>query len=226
MHGVVHVDAFLPIALNREVDDVPGSRLRPYMIENVGKRDTVPFGDVRPALLARNFGDLAAGGEAFELRERKGRWAVDEAINGEAPLGEIAGLEALERGIQRGLDLVCEGGIRDLARRKFAGERVASDEAMTGIGERFAEAVNAAVVGRDEAILFHEVRGNAEAREARDGAEAGEDEFAARDVLHVRSLCTAGLPVIIARVRVQNPARKIITMWTIRKKTRAIETKK
>ena len=38
---------------------------------------------------------------------------------------------------------------------------------------------------------------------------------------HVRSICVAARPVIIARMRLLNPARQTITTWTSRKSTRA-----
>jgi hypothetical protein len=71
MQSVGHIHAFPPIGIDREVDDVSGLLADFYQIQNVGERHADPLGDVRPAFFTREFRDLAAGREAFELGQRK-----------------------------------------------------------------------------------------------------------------------------------------------------------
>ena len=61
------------------------------------------------------------------------------------------------------------------------------EEALGGVGEGFAGAVEAAVVGRDEAIALCNAVGGGETRDASGRGEAGGDELAAREVVHARS---------------------------------------
>ena len=87
---------------------------------------------------------------------------------------------------------------------------------MGSISERFAEAVNSTVIGRDQSILLRNARGHAEARYARGGCESAHDQFATREIGHVRSVYVSARPVVIlpvtmARMRLLNPATQIIT---------------
>ena len=63
MQGVGHVDAFPPVLLDGEVDDVARLRQDADGVEHVDERRSDPLGDVRPAFFAGDFGDLAADGE-------------------------------------------------------------------------------------------------------------------------------------------------------------------
>jgi len=49
---------------------------------------------------------------------------------------------------------------------------------LGSIGQRFAEAVDAAMIGRDQSVLFRQPRGQAQARNARCGREPGGDQSA------------------------------------------------
>src|SRR5713226_745636 len=60
---VGHVDAFPPVGLNRTVDNISGVGENPRKIQDVRQRHADPFGNVRPALLARQMSDLAAYGK-------------------------------------------------------------------------------------------------------------------------------------------------------------------
>src|SRR5271170_5676508 len=100
------------------------------------------------------------------------------------------------------------------------------EQPLRSVRQRFAEAVDSAVVGRDQAVLLRNASGHTQARHARRGRESGCDHFAPRDFVHVRSLGVTTRPVIIARMRLLNPAIQIITMWTSRKSRSARETKR
>jgi hypothetical protein len=49
------------------------------------------------------------------------------------------------------------------------------EQALRGVSESFAEAVNAAVIGRDESIFLGEAGGDAEACYSRGGCDAADD---------------------------------------------------
>src|SRR5665213_877633 len=104
---------------------------------------------------------------------------------------------------------------------------------MRSIGQGFANAVDAAVIGRDQAmrdqtITTRETRGCRQAGCTRCCRKPGSDQFPAREIAHACSLSASALarPVIIARMRVLNPARQTIRMWIRTKSRRKTETKK
>jgi len=45
-----HVDAFPPVGINREVDNISGLWVDPHDIQDVGERYADPLGYIRPAL--------------------------------------------------------------------------------------------------------------------------------------------------------------------------------
>src|SRR5208282_2251111 len=222
---VGHINAVPGVWFYREIDDIFGLREDSHKIQKVGQRHAHPFGDIRPSLFALDHSDLGARRVAFKLIERKRGGPGDHAVDRKPPLSEPSSLKALEL-VSRRLDLVGEGRLRNLATREFTSQRVPGQQALRSVGERFAEAVDAAVIGRDEAKVLRKARGHAQACDARCGRESGGDQLATREIAHVRSLGVPARPVIIARVRLQNPARKIIATWTRRKSKRARETKK
>ena len=102
MEGIGHVDAFPPVGLNGEVDNVPGVGVRR---QDPG-RETEERRSIRrcrTSPLHRQVGDVAAGGIALEFGQRKRGWVRDHAIDGEAPVRKAASLKALE-GFVRGSD--------------------------------------------------------------------------------------------------------------------------
>ena len=110
------------------------------------------MGNVGPAFLASEVGDLGASGNALDLGQGKSSGAGHQSIDGELPIGERFALVALVVwGGKRGA--IDEGGGGDLVAGEFAGQGVAGQQALGGVGERFADALDAAAVGRKEAIL-------------------------------------------------------------------------
>jgi hypothetical protein len=240
MEGVAHVDAVPQVLLGCVVGDVARVGRDTDGVEDVHQGRSDPLGDVRPALLARDLGDLAAHGKTLEVRERKRCGVGDKAVDLQPPVGEAVGLQALEEIVRR-RGGVREGCFGDHAARELAGEGMLCEEALCGVGEGFAGTVEAAVVGRDKTVALCHAIGGSEAREACGGGNAGGDEFAAGDGFHTRSwVAIAGgamageaivgdaraLPVIMARVRVLNPAIHTIATWTTKKSTRALVMKK
>ena len=53
MQCIGHIDAFPPVGLDREVDNVSGLRVDSHEVQDVGERHADPLGDIRPALFAR-----------------------------------------------------------------------------------------------------------------------------------------------------------------------------
>src|SRR6185312_794161 len=90
----------------------------------------------------------------------------------------------------------------------------------------FAQAEDAAVIGRDESFFLRDGGGYSKAGYACGGGDSLGDQFAAGEMALVGSFDVAGRPVIMGCVRLQNPARTIITMWISRKSSRARVTKK
>src|SRR5437016_6647633 len=96
MRGVGHIDAVPPVGLDGKVGNVAGLRVDAHLIEQVRKRRADPLGYVRPSFFTLDGSDLAALREALQIGEGKLRGAVDHALDGEAPVGEASGLQALE----------------------------------------------------------------------------------------------------------------------------------
>src|ERR1700747_3431754 len=53
MQCIGHIDAFPPVGINREVDNVSGLRLDPYELQDVRERHARPLRNIRPALFTR-----------------------------------------------------------------------------------------------------------------------------------------------------------------------------
>ena len=124
VQSVGHVDAVVPALFERGIHDVFGLRENPNAVEEIGERSTGPVGDVGPAFLASEVGDLGAGGKAPELGQGKRSGAGDQPIDGELPIGERFALVALVVwGGKRGA--IDEGRGGDLVAREFAGQGVA-----------------------------------------------------------------------------------------------------
>ena len=159
VQSVGHVEA-VPGFVEGEEDDVGGVRENFDEVQKVRERDAGPFGDEGPAFFAGLMGDLGAGGEALQLRQREGRGAGDQAVDGEPPIGEAAGEQALVF-VVRGRGTVDGEGSGDLGAVEFAGEGGTGghQEALAGIGEGFADAEEAGVIGRDEAVTVRDAGG-------------------------------------------------------------------
>ena len=75
---------------------------------------------------------------------------------------------------------------------------VEREDALAGVGEGFAGAVEDAVVGRDEAVAFGDARGRGEAGSSGDGGGAGGDELAASDGVHGSSFAvSSGVSIFV-----------------------------
>ena len=88
------------------------------------QRRSNPLGDVGPALFARYFGDLATGGKALEVGQRKRGGLGDHAVHCEPPVGKAAGLMALEESLGGGVSLA-KGDFEIMLRGKLAGQECA-----------------------------------------------------------------------------------------------------
>src|SRR5580692_8128818 len=102
MQRVGHVHAFPPVGLDRKVNDISGLRLDSHKIQNMRQRYADPLGDIRPTLFTLHHGDLAASRVALQLRKRKRRGPIDQAVDGESPVRKSSSLKAFERVIRWG----------------------------------------------------------------------------------------------------------------------------
>src|SRR5262249_23700085 len=136
--------------------------------------------------------------------------------------------------------LVREWTLRNLAAGKFAGQGVSCEQSVGRIGQCFADAVQGAVIRWNQSVLLRESCGHTQARCAGCGDESGLDQLAAREVRtmagvfgvpvgSVSALVCAGVgvwPVMVALVRLLNPARTTMMTCTSRKSRSARDTKK
>src|SRR5690348_15200190 len=120
--------------------------------------------------------DLAAPGKGLKLRKRERCRAGDHAINGEAPVSETGLLQVL-KSIAQGSHFVRERGFRNLAGGELTGQRVASEDAVCSISERFARAVDATTIGRYESMMLGKPRSHGEPGRTGSRCESGGDEF-------------------------------------------------
>src|SRR5205807_3712129 len=98
--------------------NVSGVRKDSHNVKNVRKRHAIPVRYVGPALFALQHRDLAARRKALQLVKRKRRRARDNAVHGEPPVSESAGLKALEC-VVKWRDFVREWTLRNLAPGKL-----------------------------------------------------------------------------------------------------------
>src|SRR5205085_2321227 len=91
---IQHVNA-VPQRVVGEENHKPGFRVDTNQVQNIGKRNACPFRDEGPAFFAGLMSDVGARREAFQLIERKGAWACNEAIDAEAPIRKLLGEVAL-----------------------------------------------------------------------------------------------------------------------------------
>src|SRR6185437_6899588 len=133
----------------------------------------------------------------------------DHSVHGEFPVSKAQGLVTLESLVGRS-NFVAERLGGNHAAGKLARQRMASEKALGRVGEGFAGAKDSAAVGRDEAVTASQAICRGQPRYAGDGGKARGDELASRDAAHLPSEELVTRPVIIARVRLQNPARAIM----------------
>src|ERR1700674_443426 len=108
-------------------------------------------------------GDLAAGRITLQFREREGRRASDQAVDREPPVRETASQLALV-GLVLGRLAIYGEDIGDFAAVEFAGERmVGHQEPLGSIGQGFANAVDGAVIWRDQTVSIGEVGSDSQA---------------------------------------------------------------
>src|SRR2546428_4629064 len=157
MPGVVHVQA-VPRSVETQEDDILGPRADTNQTQHVGERDTRPFGNEGPTLLTRLMRDLRTGRVALQFRQREGGWASNQAIDCETPVRKAPMQQALVRFVFRRVTIY-RGNRRDLAAAEFASRRlVGHQEPLGSIGEGLANAVDAAMIGRDQAVSIGEAR--------------------------------------------------------------------
>jgi hypothetical protein len=211
--GFVDVDAIPPTLLEGLIGDEADGGVGAGEVEDVGEGNADPFGDVGPAFLAVELGDVGGGGELFEIGEGEGEGAGDEAVDEEAPIGEAGGVEALEGGVGEGV----AGGVVGVGRGgdEVAGELAGGgmgEELVGGVGEGVAEVEDAALVRGDEAI---DAGGEGEAGGAGGGGEPGAAGGHA-----------GSFPEIIPRRFRAKPVRATMETWPRKKRTRAEMRKK
>ena len=181
MEGVGHVDAFPYGFFDGEVDDVTSLWGYADLVEHMLEGCSDPFSDVGPAFFAGYLGNLAVYAEAADVGERERCRVGDEAVDGELPIAEAVGLMLLEEVVGRRYG-VGEGRFGDHIPRKLAGQRVSGEQALGGVGERLAGAIDTSAVWWDEAVTAGDFVSCCEAGGACNGSGAGGDEFAAREM--------------------------------------------
>ena len=67
MKRIGHVDALPPIMFDGVVDNVPCLRMDSGLIQHLNQRRSDPLRDIRPALFAHHFRDLAAVSHAPDI---------------------------------------------------------------------------------------------------------------------------------------------------------------
>ena len=161
---------------NGEEEDVLGRGIDADVLEHDREGDTRPFRDERPAFLAGLMGDLAAGREGLDLGQRKRPRPIDHAVDREPPIGKAAGQELLVGlGLRR--PAVDRNHLRDLAAVELARHRgELGQEALSGVGEGLAEAVDPAAVRGNEPVAIGGAHGGAQGPGAGHGSEARLDQ--------------------------------------------------
>src|ERR1051325_4736392 len=182
--------------------------------------DARPLGDEGPAFLARLMRDLARHREAPDVGQRKRRRARDETIDHEFPLREVPREHPLivERIRRRPVD---RRDLRDPAAIELARERaVRGEQALRGIGQRLARAIEAAMVGWDQAVSIRETCGGGPSRCAGERAEPRRQQPAAREEP------AQARPTIIAPTCLVKPDIATIATWpTTKTRSRVATTK-
>ena len=116
---------------------------------------------------------------------------------------------AFERFPQRA-GFVGEGWPGNLVASEFARLRVARQQPLRRISQRLPRPVEPAAIGRDQAVTPRQAHRRREAARSRRGRQTGTDQFPSGNPAHIRSLPDVARPVIIARIRLPNPARQTI----------------
>src|SRR5271165_6728956 len=155
--------------------------------------------------------DLAPGRIALEFRDRKRCRADDHAVHRETPVGEPSRLQPLVGFVLRRI-AVGKRWFGNLTARKLTRQGVVGQYPLRRIGQRFARAIETAMIGWDQSITLRKTVGYGQARNARCCRDPGGDQFAAGEIAHMGSLYIPARPVIIARMRLLRPARQIMTM--------------
>src|SRR5207248_2115955 len=101
---------------------------------------------------------------------------MDHAIYGEPPVRESARLKALKI-FREGREFVGEWTRRNSVSREFARQRMPRQQPLRGVSQRFTEAVNSAMIGRNQAILLRQARCHSQSRCTRGRCESGYDQF-------------------------------------------------
>src|SRR6185437_9291179 len=138
----------------------------------------------------------------------------DEAVDCNAPVGEVVG----SRGVVGGRKFAegADEGCGDHAARELTHGAVQGEDALAGVSQSFAGAVESFVVRRDETVFFRDAGGGCKAGGSGDSCGAGGEELATSECIHgtsfvamssVWSRGSADLkdPRVMARMRARKP---------------------
>src|SRR5262245_36255677 len=115
--------------------------------------------------------DLAAGRQVLQLGERKRAGTSDHAVNGEPPVSKPSGEQALIRLLRRCLS-VHRNHFRNLAALELARHRrKLSEKSLPRIGERLAEAINAAAIRGNQTVAIRNAHCGTQCPSASDSAD-------------------------------------------------------
>src|SRR5690242_10840030 len=216
MHRVRHVDAVDPIPLKRAVDYILRLRQRPRLLQRIRKRRSNPLRNVRPALFALNHRDVAVPRHALDLVHRKLAGPRDQSVDLQPPVRESRFLMSREVVAQRG-HFVRERLRGNLAPREFARQGVLRQHPVRRVRHRFAGAIDAARIRRHQPVVTGQLCRHRQSRSARGSRQASGNPFSACQFFHIHSIGSAPRPVIIARIRLPNPAKITMNTCTSRK---------
>src|SRR5580658_10513441 len=102
----------------------------------------------------------------FQVRQRKGRWPSDQSIDLEAPFAKPVRQVPLVAFVIGRLPVDGEH-LRNLVAAELASERMTGhQESLGSIGQRFAHAVEAAMIRWNETVAVGEAGGDAQAGDA------------------------------------------------------------
>src|SRR5581483_7354745 len=96
MERIGHIHAFPPVGFDRKIENILGLRVCADEVQNVGKRDAVPLGDVGPSFFAHRLGDLAFGWIALQLVDRECHGMCHHPVDREPPIHKFCSHVTLE----------------------------------------------------------------------------------------------------------------------------------
>src|SRR5579863_6936210 len=225
MHGLRHVDALPSPLFDTVVDDILRLGQDAGFIQHRGKRSADPFGDVRPAFFARDFGDLAVHRHALQIGEGQDQGARHGAVDDQTPVFETACLQLLEV-LGRRLYLIGEWLFGNHAAREVVRWQTGREQALACVGEGFPRPRPSTAVGRNQSVAFCDTICRSQPAKACSSSGAAEDQLASRECVHSASFDLREVPRIMAPILLRKPDRLTIGMWTRRNRSNRQETRK